>query len=310
MIKEEHFEFQSQREGVRCHAMRWIPEGEVRAVVLLVHGMAEHIERYREFAQYLANHGILAAGHDHLGHGRSASEKEYGYFASTHGDRTLVRDIHTLCRTIKKDYPDVPCVLFGHSMGSFLTRQYLCSFGTQLDGAVICGTGCMPEALLRMALVLCRAQARMFGWKYRSRLLSFLTSGSFNLRFRPNRTSADWLCKDEKTVDQYVSDPMCGFRFTLNGYYNLFLSMLKTGRREYLERMPRRLPVLFIAGAEDPVGGCGKGVMRAVQLFQDVGMKHVECKLYAGDRHEILNETDRQTVFEDVLGWLRSTQNV
>lgn len=305
MVREEHFQFESNRSGIRCHAMRWIPEGEVRAVVQLVHGMAEHIERYREFAQFLAQRGILVTGHDHLGHGRSAAvASEYGYFAKSHGDRMLIRDMHHLYRMTKQEYPDVPYVMFGHSMGSFLTREYLCCFGRELDGAVICATGSQPEALLRTALFLCRVEAAALGWQHRSKLFSFLTSGSFNLKFRPNRTKADWLSRNEENVDRYLEDPMCGFDFTLNGYYNLFLVMFKAGRKEYLERMPRSLPVLFLAGEEDPVGNAGKGVRRVEKMFLDAGMRNVECRLYPGDRHEILNEDDRMKVFEDAYDWM------
>lgn len=306
MIKEEHFSFTSGQGSIKIHGMRWIPEGKVCAVVQLVHGMAERIERYRNFAMFLAENGILVVGHDHLGHGDSVeSEAGYGYFAKEHGNRILVQDMHRIVHMTKKEYADVPYIMFGHSMGSFLTRQYLCCHGTELDGAVICGTGNMPEALLKAAMMICQIEAKLHGWDSRSKLLRKMSFGTYNNRFKPNRTESDWLTRDEKVVDAYIADSKCGFTFTVNGYHNLFLTMYKVGRQEYLEKMPRELPVLFIAGKEDPVGNFGKGVCEVADRFSQIGMKHIECKLYPECRHEILNELDQQTVYEDVLAWMK-----
>lgn len=308
-MREEQFQILSNDGKTQLHGVKWIPDGEVRAVVQLVHGMAEHIERYRTFAGYLNAHGILVVGHDHLGHGYSVgSEKEYGYFADEHGNRVLVQDIHLIYQKTKKEYSGVPYVLMGHSMGSFLARQYLCCFGKGLDGAVICGTAFRPQKMLKLALGFCRAEARFLGWHAHSKLLQWMVSGSYNTAFRPNRTSFDWLCRDEKVVDAYEADEQCGFPFTLNGYYNLLLTLYKIGRKEYLEKMPRELPVLFIAGEKDPVGNFGEGVKTSIDLFKQIGMRDVESKLYPEARHEILNEINKEEVFEDVMNWLERKQ--
>ncbi len=306
-VKEEKFSLPSNDGRTILHGICWIPEGEVTAVVQLCHGMSEYIGRYRKFACYLARKGIFVVGHDHLGHGDSVvSEKDYGYFAKEKGNRTLIRDIHGVYERTKKKYPDVPYFLFGHSMGSFLARQYICRYGDGLDGAVICGTGQQPKAVLEAGLVLSGLEALFAGWRHRSRLVWWLSFGNFNRRFHPSRTESDWLCKNEETVDAYLEDPKCGIPFTLNGYYNLFLGMLKISDRAYLEHMPRSLPVLFISGGDDPVGDFGKGVRKVVSLFKEVGMEHVECRIYEGLRHEILNEAeeDRDTVFQDVYRWI------
>lgn len=302
---EVHFQVRSNDGRTLLHGVEWIPEGEVRAVVQLVHGMAEHIERYRAFAQYLNGYGILAVGHDHLGHGGSVLSKEdYGYFAAENGNQILVRDIHRIFVRTQKKYERVPYVMFGHSMGSFLVRQYLCCYGTGLDGAVICATAYQPQWLVKTALGICRAEAQLFGWHYRSRLFQWMAAGSYNAAFRPNRTSADWICRDEAVVDAYEADERCGFVFTLNGFYNLFLTLYKIIRKEYLGRMPRNLPVLFIAGEKDPVGSCGEGVRKVTELFEQTGMKNVERRLYPGARHEVLNEKNKEEVFADVLDWM------
>lgn len=305
MIREEHFYFPSSEGTAKCHGMRWIPEGEIQAAVQLVHGMAEHIERYREFAQYLAQRGILVTGHDHLGHGGTAESSErYGYFAEKDGNRCMIQDIHRLLVLTKKKYGAVPYILLGHSMGSFLTRQYLCVKGKELDGAVICGTGEYPYAVARLGMGIAKAGALLHGWNYRSRLLEWMVAGRCNAKFAPNRTSGDWLCRDEREVDKYIEDGRCGFAFTANGYYNMFLGLSHIARKDYLQQMPKDIPVLFIAGECDPVGSFGKGVRRVARQFEELGVQDVTCRLYPEDRHEILNELDKEQVFADVYGWM------
>ena len=309
MIREEHFHFTTEGGAVENHGMCWIPEGKARAVVQILHGMSEHIERYRAFAEYLAGQGILAVGHDHLGHGRTAaSEEDYGYFAEENGNRLMIQNIRRVYQMVKERCPDVPYILFGHSMGSFLARQYLCEHGQGLDGAVICGTGDQPMAAVRMGMLISKAEAKLFGWKHRSRLLRFLTFGSYNAKFKPQRTDCDWLCRDEKIVDAYVEDTMCGFAFTVNGYYNMFLGISEILRDENLRRMPKKLPVLFVAGEEDPVGNFGKGVQNVARRFREIGMERVACRLYPKDRHEILNELDKEQVYADIFAWMEQNE--
>ena len=305
MIREERFSFVSSEGKAKIQAVRWMPEGRVKAVAQMVHGMAEYIGRYRAFAEYLAKQGILAVGHDHLGHGDSASSpEEYGYFAEKDGNKCMLQDIHRVTVLVKKEYPDVPYILFGHSMGSFLVRQYLCVYGRELDGAVICGTGCYPAAAAGLGMCVAAVQAHLHGWEYRSRLLGWLTTGRGNKSFAPNRTESDWLCRDERVVDEYIRDERCGFLFTVNGYYNMFLGLFRIAGRAYLKRMPKALPVLFIAGECDPVGGFGKGVSRVAKQFVRLGMEDVQCRLYPKDRHEILNELDKEQVYADVAEWI------
>lgn len=306
MIREEHFSFTSNHGSIKCHGVRWIPEGEVQAVLQISHGMAEYVERYREFATYLAQRGILVVGHDHIGHGDSVKSKDdYGYFAEENGNHILIADLRKVFQMTKKMYGDVPYILLGHSMGSFLVRQYLCEYGKEPDGAVICGTGYQPAIIPKLGMTICKAQAKQYGWNYRSVLLRQMSFGSYNQKFTPNRTPSDWLCRDETVVDTYEQDPKCGFDFTVNGYYNLFLGLSKIIRRENLKQMPKDLPVFFIAGEEDPVGNFGKGVRKVERLFRKSGMKNVECRLYPKDRHEILNELDKEQVYADVADWMK-----
>ena len=305
MIKEEHFQFKSGHGSIQCHGMRWIPDGKVQAVLQIAHGMSEHIERYRAFGMYMAARGVLVVGHDHLGHGGSVlSEKDYGYFEKDNGNRILLADMHRVQLLTRKKYKKIPYILLGHSMGSFLARQYACVYGSELDGLIVCGTGYQPYAVARFGMLLARLEASLYGWEHRSGLLWWMTFGSYNAKFRPNRTSCDWLCRDGRVVDAYISDPRCGFAFTLNGYYNLLLGLSKIARRSYRRNMPKNIPVLLISGEADPVGCFGKGVRRVEKQFRAEGVQQVECRLYPDDRHELLNELDKEQVYADIVGWM------
>ncbi|MCD8398049.1 MAG: alpha/beta hydrolase [Lachnospiraceae bacterium] len=320
-MRTEHFYFLSSEGSKQIHGMRWIPDGEVRGVVQLVHGMSEYIARYSAFAEYLTEQGFAVTGHDHLGHGDSAApaprkasfngltqpaaSPEYGFFAEKNGNRALVCDMHHVYCLMKKKYDGVPYYILGHSMGSFLTRQYICCYGNGVDGAILCGTGYHAEPEIKLALALCQVGGKLFGWHHHSRLFEWMTSGIYNKQFAPNRTSADWLSRNEANVDAYLADSRCGFSFTFNGYYTLMLTLYKINRMEYLRRMPRDLPVLFVSGAEDPVGASGKGVHRVEEQFREIGMRDVSCILYPGDRHELLNETDKEKAWKDIVEWIR-----
>lgn len=265
----------------------------------IVHGMAEHIERYDEFARYLADRGVMVVGHSHLGHGKSVkSEADLGYFAAHDGNACVIADIHSLRTMTQMEHPNVPYFLLGHSMGSFLTRQYLGIHCDGLSGAVIMGTSDIPGAALKAARAMCAAIAKVKGWRYRSEFVNGFVAGGFE-----KRMGLGWLSKNEQNARRYGEDPLCGFCFTLNGYYNLFTGVERASRREQAGQIPKEIPLLFNAGAEDPVSGNAKGVKALCRRYLDRGAK-AELKLYSGDRHEILNEDDRETVFEDIFRWM------
>ena len=306
MAKKREFTFNSRDGRTKIHAVEWSPEqGTIAGVLQIFHGMIEFIGRYEEFAEFLTERGFVVVGNDHLGHGASiVSKKDYGFFSEKNGNTAVLADVHHLKRITEKRYPDVPYYILGHSMGSFLLRQYLCLRGKELDGAVIMGTGTQPLPLLKLGKVLCRGMAAIFGWHYRSLFVDMLAFGGYNKHFRPARTGRDWLTKDEELVDRCLADDRCTFRFTINGYYNLFTSIEAASKDENLRKMPKDLPILFTAGGDDPVGNFGKGVEQVKCTFEAIGMQDVTKIIYKTDRHEILNETDRETVYEDICAWL------
>lgn len=306
MINREEFYFDSRDEKTKIHAVKWLPEhGEITCILQIAHGMAEYIERYDEFACFLAERGILVVGSDHLGHGKSIHESsQQGYFAAKDSVTVLVRDLHRLKKRVQQDYPDKPYFILGHSMGSFLVRNYICMYGTGIRGAVLVGTGMQPKGMLVFGKGLCRFLSLFGGFKRKSALINSIVFGANNRRVKQPATPMDWLSRDEAIVNHYMTDNRCGFTFTLNGFYTLFQAIENLHDENFLSRMPKELPVLLLSGAEDPVGDYGKGVKRVCSQFARLGMKQVGMKLYDDDRHELLNETDRQQVYGDIYAWL------
>ena len=305
-MKQEFF-FPSKDDRTRIHAVEWIPEGSVRGVLQIAHGMVEFIERYDRFASFMASQGFYVVGNDHLGHGLSVTdENQYGYFAERDGNLCVIGDMHQLREDTAGKYPDVPYFLLGHSMGSFLVRQYIEDHGEGLAGAIVMGTGYQPAATLTAAIGLSAFLMKTRGGHYRSTKINDMAIGSCNSSFEPARTKNDWLTKDEAIVDAYEANPLNQFMFTVNGYCNMFRGMRYAEDQKNLDRIPKGLPILVVSGENDPVGDFGKGPALVAESFRSTGIRDVTLKLYPGDRHEILNELDRETVDRDLLQWIES----
>ena len=303
-MKKEEFTFLSADGQTTIHAVRWIPEGEVRAVLQIAHGMCEYIERYERFALVLNEKGILVTGNDHLGHGQSITDSSrLGYFADKEGNRCVLKDLKQVGTITKKLYPDVPYFFLGHSMGSFLCRQVIAERGKEFAGAVVMGTGNQPGIVTGLGKLICKIIAAFKGWGYHSDFVNGMAFGGYNGKFG-EKGGTDWLSSNKENVEKYNADPLCGFPFTLNGYYNMFHSIHLLAKKSYISDMPRELPVLFVSGDDDPVGDFGKAPVAVSEQFKKMGMKDVSCILYPGDRHEILSEKDHETVDADIAGWL------
>ena len=287
----------------KIHVCRWMPEQQPKAVVQIVHGIAEFAERYDDFARYLNSLGYLVVAEDHMGHGRSiGTEGVQGYFHG--GWFAAVDDTAQLVKDTMKAFPGIPYVLFGHSMGSFMVRTILAKFpDSGISAAVICGTGWQPSAVLKLGRILgdlvCRG-----GEELPSEMLQGIVFGGYNKRVEHPRTPYDWLSRDAKIVDDYIAHPLCGFTASAGLLRDMLGGISYIQDRKNLDRMRKALPVLFIAGGDDPVGNYGKGVERAAQAFRKAGMEHVDVKIYPLGRHEILNEINKEEVYRDVARWL------
>lgn len=291
------------------HALCWLPVDRSPAAILQVaHGMQEFIDRYDSFAAWMAGQGIAVVGHDHLGHGASvSSQQDWGYFTEGDGSAILVEDVHSLRRMMQQEYPGVPYFLLGHSMGSFILRRYLMEYGGGLSGAIICGTGYKAEVLADIFLAVCRALAALRGWNCRSKLADELFfSGSFH-RFNMDGTIPEnsWLTSDAESVRRYFAEPRCTFPFTISGYYTITRLIKTIQRPDKIARTPRELPLLFVSGADDPVGEFGTGVRKVCELYRKTGHEKLELKLYPRARHEVLNEVNRAQYWQDILAWCR-----
>lgn len=302
---KNEFYFASKDELTKIHAVEWVPEGKVKAVLQMCHGMVEYIERYDEFATYLSQRGYYVVGHDHLGHGKSIySSERLGYFHETSGNEYVIGDIHQLRIRTEEKFPNVPYFMLGHSMGSFLVRQYLGFYGAGISGAIIMGTGDQPNVILRAGKAICRLTALFKGWSCRSGLVDGMAAGGYNKHFEKETDGSNWLSRNPENVKKYRNDLLCGYMFTVNAYYHMFAGMIKMNKQEKEGRIPRGLSVAFVSGKEDPVGDFGKGVKRVYKRYKVAGIQDVKIRLYEEDRHEILNELDKESVYEDLLMWL------
>ena len=309
-VQVEEISYESAWEGASIHAIIWMPPEDTPVIgaVQIVHGMVEYIRRYDDFARFLAVHGFAVAGNDHIGHGESAESVERIGCLPVGGDKMMINDVNVLRMIMEKRVGDVPYFLLGHSMGSFITRAYLAKYGEGLAGAILCGTGEQPLALTKFGVGLAKQVAVIKGWDHRSVALMKLGMGAYNDKIPHPRTSYDWLNTDTVVVDAYMDDPMCGALFSAGGFASLFSLVHTVATKECVKNTPENIPLLFVAGAEDPVGDMGKGVRKAVDAIKE--RAQVTCTIYDGMRHEILNEPDRKTVYADILAWLNDVIRV
>ena len=298
MYKDQYFESKT-----RVHVCRWEPEGKPCAILQIVHGIAEYAARYDHFADFMTRHGFLVVAEDHMGHGESMDKETVrGYF--TGGWFAAVGDTYRLLEQMKAEFPDVPYILFGHSMGSFMVRTILQEYSDSgITGCVICGTGWLPEVVVRSGLQLANTVCRKSGEKVPSELLNKVVFAGYNKRVEHKKTAFDWLNRDEKAVAAYIADEKCGFIPCAGLLRDMLTGILHIQKKSNLLKMRKELPVYFIAGGDDPVGDFGKGVRKAAARFTASGMQQVACRIYPLCRHEILNEINRQEVYEDVLEW-------
>lgn len=305
MAQKRYFTIPSSDGKTKLKGVIWQPEGDVRMVLQIAHGMIEHIGFYEEFAGYLADLGVAVVGHDHLGHGRTAGEGKLGIFSPKDGYRYLVRDLNRIRKAAGRRFPHVPYFLMGHSMGSFMVRRYLTVFGEGLSGAVLMGTGNQPKCLVHLGLLLAEGASKLLGADYRSWMFQNLFRKTMNRRIHPVRTSMDWLAVNKEWVERYMADEFCCFAFTSSGYRDLLRMVADSENRTLLKRVPKELPLLFVSGQEDPVGGYGKGVKKACRAYQKAGVRDIKLILYLGYRHELVMENNRFEVAEDIYQWMR-----
>ena len=289
------------------YAKKCVPDTAPRAVVQIAHGIVENIDRYDEFMRYLAENSFVAVGNDHLGHGKSITKpEEKGFFARSQGWEYVVEDMLRLHDKMVSEYPGIPYILFGHSMGSFLTRTYMINYPDKYDYAILSGTGHMGAALINAGYAAASLLCKVKGVHADGKMLNDIAFGSYNDKIPNPRTAYDWLSKDEEMVDKYIADPNCGYICTASVYRDMMYGIRYITNAKNISRINKTKPVYFMSGDADPVGEYGKGVERAYKAFCKAGMHDVMIRLYPSGRHEMLNETNRAEVYKDILNWINS----
>ena len=283
---------------------QWIPE-EIRGAVVLVHGMSEHIARYDIFAKFLAENGFLVSGMDLPSHGKSWKEGlPRGFFGTEDGWGKVLLDIRALCAIVRRENPQVSVTLFGHSMGSLLSADYVSRYTNDFDAVVLCGTS-GPNPAGVVGKFLANREIKAGRGMEPSPKLDKLCFGSFAKRVPHAKSSFDWLNRDEEGVKLYIEDSLCGFPFTPYGYVDLMTGISHVASSKWAAKVPN-MPILLISGDKDPVGGMGKGVKKVNKYLVNSGHTHMTFKLYPGARHEILNGICRNEVYGDVLLFLEA----
>lgn len=301
-MKQSSESIQSSNGKDRLYVQSWLPETKPVGVVQLIHGMVEHIDRYHDFATYLVSLGYAVIGHDHVGHGKTAGTKEaYGHFGDKYGARVLVDDCALVHDFAAARFPNCPYFILGHSMGSLILRNYLFRHPRPLNGAIIMGTTMEPAFLMKSGQMVTRLFAPFATYQWPYQLMDQLVFGKHNQRFKPKRTTKDWLSSDTAQVDSYLQDPQTQFHFSLSAYRDLFELTKTASNRKQLHTIDRRLPLLLISGDQDPVGHYGKSVHQLAHELEE--NTDITVYLLENGRHEILNEKRKEVVYKEIGKW-------
>ena len=303
--------YQTMKDGTELHVMRWIPDGEIKGVVQLCHGMSEHALRYDKMGSVFAEAGWVLSAHDQRGHGKTAQKAEslgsgkFGYLADKDGFDAVTEDLLELVLGLKADYPQKKCFLAGHSFGSIVSQNFIEKYGDELDGVVLCGTTGPRQALMRAAKLVFGLNALLLGKKHRSKLDANLAFFGYNSRVpKPRKSDFAWLSKSDFNVQMYEADQWCGILPTAEFFLEIVRGLYKVHQPKAMKKIPKELPVYFIYGSDDPVGGYGKTIKKLAAIYKANGMASVQEKVWPGDRHEIFNELDGEAVMADVIAWL------
>lgn len=304
-MKTEAFEF-SGFHGQRLPATIWLPDGAPRGILQIAHGMTEHIGRYTALAQSLTRHGFAVAGFDLRGHGRNPGNPEIASFGEDGWEGSL-RDMHLFFRLLSERFPGQSHFLLGFSLGSFLLREYLGRYPEGVAGAAILGTGYQPGVVLSVMMAIVKNQIKKAGFDGTTDLVKQLSFGNYNQKFKPNRTTADWLCADCTQLDTYLADPLCRKTISAGLFWQLLGSMKRTGSRDAYRGWYKDTPILLLSGQDDPVGDSGKGVVSVKKQMEKAGIRSVTMELLPNARHDLLHEeaTAAADARNSLLRWLK-----
>ncbi|NCQ61614.1 MAG: alpha/beta hydrolase [Myxococcales bacterium] len=291
-------------DGLPLEVYHFECEGEPKGLLTIAHGMGEHALRYRALAERFTDAGWCVLAHDQRGHGKSlVPGAPLGHMADEDAWRKAIDDLLGLIKHQAAENPGLPHVLLGHSMGSFMVQQAIYEEPGCVDAAVLSASNGKPPALAHAGRVLARVERVRLGRRRASALLNKMSFGKFNDSFEPARTPFDWLSREEAEVDAYIEDPLCGFDISVQSWVDMLDALGPLSRVSNQRRIPRKQPLFILAGSRDPVGDFGVGVQRLAASYRSAGLEAVELKLYEGGRHEMLHETNRAEVMDDMVAF-------
>ena len=295
------------RYGKEIKYYKWSEVENPKGIVQIVHGMTEYALRYDYFAKKLCENGYIVYAHDQRGHGEtSPKDEEKGYIADDEGFDILVENVKELTDVAKKENSNLPIILFGHSMGSFVSQRYIELYGNGIDGVILSGTNGKPDRITKLGILISKIEIMLKGRKAKSKLMDKLSFGDFNSNFKPTRTDYDWLCSVNEEVDKYIESPVCGLICSTSFYYDLIRGLWKINKKENLNNIPKNLPIYIFAGDKYPVGKFGKGIVKLYDTYKSIGIYNLNYKLYSNGRHEMLNENNKDEVIKDLLDWINN----
>ena len=304
-MNKREFYYPSSDGKTRIHAVEWSPDESPKAILQIAHGVTEYILRYEEFAEYLTNKGILVVGNDHIGHGSSIAENAKPmYFGPEGSFKYAVDDVNTLYKTTKEKYENIPYIILGFSLGSFIVRRFLIDYPDTVDGAILVGTGQIAPIKIKIAKFIAKSEAKKHGEDNPTPMIKSLSFDNYNKLFKPNRTDYDWLCLSKTSLDKYIRDKNRGKELSAGLFREMLSGMEYTGNLENIKKMNKDIPIIFLSGEMDPVGEKGKSVKKAYSDFKKAGIKDVSMKLYKDLRHDILHEDNAEQIYQDILEFI------
>lgn len=293
----------TMEDDVAIYIKKWYtPTKRPKAIIQLAHGMVEHINRYHEFANFLVEQGIFVYGNDHRGHGHTGEKQGLlGYFSEENGFVKTVNDLHTITNRIKGDHPNTPIILFGHSMGSFLARNYLQRFSKEIDGVILSGTGHFPT----LTSLAGKRIAALLPPMEESKFMNSIAFGSYNKKIKDSNTSFDWLTRVQSVIENYTADPHSGYIPTARFFYDLMDGLIIMNNKKRNQTIKKDLPLFLISGDADPVGDYAKGIWKTAYQYEKAGLEDITTMLFAEGRHELLHEINKEEVFAAIYKWIR-----
>lgn len=301
--------FLSTANGHQTPMYEWVPEAEINCIVHIAHGMAEYALRYKAIVPYFLQEQIAVYAHDQRGHGKAVPSIADQGLVQNNWFNDQVEDMLMIIHHIKQKHPGKKIILLGHSMGSFLSQRFFQLHGVAIDGLILSASNGKKDPLLNIGIGVAKLQKTLFGNKHRSKLIDHLSFAAFNKKFAPNRTTNDWLSRDENEVDKYVADEQCGFVCSSSFFYDFFKGIREALETHNIQQIPKHIPVYAFAGDKDPVGMEGKGFLQLIQNWKDAGATNIQYDLYKDGRHEMLNEINREEVIHNCIGWIKKLTN-